>query len=444
MTAPPPPTPNVISYESVYVRVDFVGPTGSPPIVYDIVRGYTTNASDPNNSLSSTVPESGDVRSAIVGIGQSDVTNYLWVRSTQGALVQNSAVPAIVIISQPVAAGIPSLYGKIDDTITVRFEAVPFNGTQAQTFSIRFGLDPDPNYIGNTTIPADLVAGNTWQVGPFTVPQGVDVYIFSQVVTEGTDNYDRPRAPLFSQALVYNGTPTPGNLPPSGPTSIPTLLVASNSALSVRFNIIGVTGTAPLLPTCSYALSPAGPFDLATQLSTTDNITFTATAVGLVSDIDYYFQTTLSNGILPNQDSVVAGPFRTTSIPVTNTPFAVNVEAREITMRFNVPLGTVLSTTAASLLWGALPNVNLQPNSVVATYLGIISSQPTWEATVYGLTPGRSYFFQGLYAPLGVSSVIQQQTELGNLFDFGYMPPRPWATPNPVIVSGVSQPWRQT
>ena len=439
MTAPPPPTPNVLSYEGLFVRVDFLGPIGSPAIDYLIVKGATNNASDPTNTLFGTKAESGDTRSSIVNIGESDTTRYLWVRSTQGALVQNSAVPAIVNISTPVAAGIPSLYGKVDDTITVRFEAVPFLGSQTQTFSLVYGLNPDPNYIGNTTIPADLVGGNTWQVGPFVVPQGVDVYIFSKVETEGVG-----RVPIFSQAFVYNGTPTPGNLPPSGPTSTPTLVVASNTSLTVRFNITGVTGTTPLLPTCSYGLSSAGPFDLATQLSTTDGVTFTATAVGLVSNTPYFFQTTLSNGILPNQDSAVAGAFQTTTISITNPPFAVNVEAREITMRFNVPSGTPLSTTTASLLWGSLPNVNPQPNSVVARYLGTIASQPTWEATVYGLTPGRSYFFQGLYAPLGISSVVEQQTDLGNLFDFGYMPPKPWATPNPVIVSGVSQPWRQT
>jgi hypothetical protein len=114
-------------------------------------------------------------------------------------------------------------------------------------------------------------------------------------------------------------------------------------------------------------------------------------------------------------------------------------------MRFTLPATYFTTAQTALLKWGSLQNA--VTNVAQTVYLGVINRSPTWEATVYNLTPKKTYYFQGFYEPIGSafsSDVVAVSTFLGNSFDLGYMPPRPWAFPNPVIVSGVSQPWRQT
>jgi hypothetical protein len=120
-----------------------------------------------------------------------------------------------------------------------------------------------------------------------------------------------------------------------------------------------------------------------------------------------------------------------------------------LTLRFTFPVGsfTPAASTSGTIFWGTTA---LLGNAVQAAYLGIISQQPgqpgqpTWEASLFGLTPGRTYYLQSQYEPFPASAVVIQATDRGNSFDLGYMPTKPWATPNPVIVRGVSLPWRQT
>lgn len=431
-----------------FLTVEFTFFDPAPPTVYAILYGQVNNPGDPatRTSVASTVDPVTQRATADVIDNQQ---YYIWASATANGQTTLSA-PLIFTGAIFATPGTPFLVAKNpDNTYTWNFNT-------EQIFGPGFGpvysfvFSPTNNTADPTAqvFPAFVVTPGTqpWQgsvygYGPATIPvtsPSGTVYIWGQVVNAGTTYYSQ-----FPLRYTVGATGTPPSGPTSGPAGVPP---ATNTQLSVAFNTTGVTGTLPLTVTCLASTSPTGPFNIACSVQTVSPNNYQATTIDeLTPNTTYYFQTTVSNGFLPNQ-STVSGPWPTTNVAQVNAPVPTLVQATQITMRFSVPATAFNSAVkTANLRWEAVdtPAVALA-NAVATTYLGVINSQPTWEGTVYGLTPGRNYYFQGQYLPVGLSTTTGQATEPGNSFDFGYMPPRPWATPNPTIVNGVSQPWRQT
>lgn len=281
------------------------------------------------------------------------------------------------------------------------------------------------------TVPQ--ISGDTWSVIPTFVPANTTFYMFAVSTANGQTVYSIP--------FLYNSAATG---PPSGPSAPPNSIAVTNTTITVGFSTAGITFTnTPLAVLCNASASPAMTNLITCAVSLTSPNNYQAVASGLNPGTLYYFQTIVSNGVLPNQGSTVSAGIATAAANVTDLPYAVNIEATEITMRFTFPLGGLDPVRRdAVLFWGNVQPLQIE---VPAAYLGVISGEPTWEATVYGLTPATTYYFAAQYANFTPSSPnVAESTAAGNAFDLGYMPPKPWATPNPVIVRGVSQPWRQT
>jgi hypothetical protein len=315
--------------------------------------------------------------------------------------------------------------------ITINFQTFPVPSL-SPTFTVLFNTVNDPNAPGggqNTTFNSE---GDIWASGPFgSFNTGTDWFIFARASAEGQT--------ATSGAFRYNSNDTG---PPSGPTSTPALLSRTNTEITVNFNTLGITGDLPFEPVCNASLSAIGPFTIACPTILVSANNYQATADQLDANTNYYFQTLLTNGILPNQLSAVSAPISTADVPVSSIPIATVVQATQLTLRFTFPVSSfVPSITTGTIFWGATQTL---VNTVQAVYLGIITGEPTWEATIYGLTPGRTYYFKSKYSTFPLSAILSQPTDLGNTFDLGYMPTKPWATPNPVVVRGVSLPWRQT
>ena len=447
MAAPLPPGPCVITASTpsigqgrAFVTVQFVFFEPTPPTVYGIAYGTLNNPTDPatRTALASTVDATIQKATANIAL---NVQYYIWATATANG--QTSYSPVITFTDTSFGLpGTPSLVAKNpNNTYTWNFNTEQTTGNPVYSFV--FSPTNNPADPTAQVFPAFVVtAPNVYGYGPAAIPvtsPSGTVYIWGQVANNGG---------IFYSAFPLVYTVGAAGTPPSGPTSIPVgVSPAANTQLSVGFNTNGVTGTLPLTVTCLASTSPTGPFNITCLVQVDSPNNYTATTVDeLTPNTTYYFQTTVSNGFLPNQVGPVSGPWSTTDVAQVSAPVPTLVQATQITMRFSVPASAFNpADKTANLRWEAVdtPAVALA-NAVATTYLGVINTQPTWEGTVYGLTPGRNYYFQGQYEPVGLSTTTGQATEVGNLFDLGYMPPRPWATPNPVIVSGVSQPWRQT
>lgn len=387
------------------------------------------------NAITCQLAGAGPVYTA-TALGLTPNTLYYFYTNVSNGVLPNQEIVSAGFLTLPstpvdlVAPGVPFLVGTSGAQITVNFDVTPVPSV-TPTYTILYNTVNNPDIPGGGTNTTFNIDGNTWGSGPFgAFNTGTNWYIFARASAQGQT--------ATSTAFVYNSSAVG---PPSGPTSTPVVVSVTNSTATVSFNTTGITGASPLVPTCSASTSPTGPFDIACALQRVSAYNYQATATLLDANTAYYFQTILSNGVLPNQTSAVSAAVTTANNPVASPPFATVVQATQITMRFEFPLGLLTQSRSGVLFWGTDP---LPLNRVPAVYLGVIQGSPTWEATVYGLTPGRTYYFKGQYSTFAPSIAVEQATVNGNSFDLGYMPPRGWATPNPVIVNGISQPWRQT
>jgi hypothetical protein len=291
-------------------------------------------------------------------------------------------------------------------------------------------IDPLQGFVYEREL-VPQISGDTWGVLPFFSPANTTFYMFASSTANGQT--------VYSPYFAYNPNATGA---PSSPTAPPSLVSVTNTTITVGFSAAGITGNTPLQILCNASASPAMTNLITCAVSLVSPNNYRAVASGLTPQTLYYFQTIVSNGVLPNQGSTVSAGIATAAANITDPPFAVNIEATLVTMRFTVGI-TIFNpaVVTADLFWGNVTPVNRTP----AVYLGIIAGQPTWEASVSGLTPGTTYYFAARYTPSAISTPnVVEGTANGNDFDLGYMPPRPWAAPNPVIVRGVSEPWRQT
>jgi hypothetical protein len=429
----------VVGQGRVNVTVEFGFTTPIPPAVYSVVAGRLNNPLDPGNRTA-LCTTAGTVQRGTVSISTGNIY-YIWGAATANGQTVFST-PLVFNGASFGRPGTPFLVAQnpAENTYTWNFITEDIEGNPQYSFVFSpTNNTASPPAVNLPAIPTG--APGTYAVGPASIPvAGSPVYIWGRFTNS-------LGAEVFSDVpLVYTvgGTGTP----PSGPTTSPFgVQPRSNTQLSVGFNTNGITGTLPFTVNCLASTSPTGPFDISCVVDLISPNNYLATTVDdLIPGTTYYFQTIISNGFLPNQLSVPSGPWPTTNDPQVSAPVPTLVQATQVTMRFSVPTsGFNPAVRTANLRWEAVDSSAVAlANAVATTYLGVINTQHTWEGTVFGLTPGRQYFFQGQYVPVGLSSTTGLVTAQGNDFDLGYMPPRPWATPNPVIVSGVSQPWRQT
>jgi len=420
---------------SITVSYSTAGITGSPTLVSQCFASLSPTGPFDIGCAETLV--SPNVFNATASGLAPNTIYYFRTTMSNGVLPNQDSAVSLPLLTEPppsqlIPPSVPYLVAVGGNgQITVNFQTFPVPSLAA-TYIVIYSQVNNPDAPGSTNTTFN-VEGDIWGSGPFgAFNTGTDWFIFARATSENQT--------ATSGGFRYNSGDAG---PPSGPTSTPTLLQSTNTTITVGFNTLGITGNIPFEPVCNASLSATGPFTIACDLTLVAPDTYAATADQLTSNTAYYFQTLNTNGILPNQLSAVSPPFSTTNVAATNPPFATSIEATQMTLRFTVPLSSFVPnvSTAGTIFWGTTSITN---NATNANYLGIVQGQPTWEATLFGLTAGRDYYLQSQYYTFPRSLLVVLRTDLGNAFDLGYMPSRGWATPNPVIVGGVSQPWRQT
>ena len=439
----PSTVPALVGVTNDSITVDFTvaGVTSTLPLV--IACNASTSPSMTNLITCDLVlVGAGVYRATATGLTET-TTYYFQTTVSNGVLPNQASAVSAGFATGPVPPpppppaelippSVPYLVAVTAGALTINFQTFPVPSLPA-TFAVVYNTVNNPTAPGSGANSAFNVSGEIWGSGPFgNFNTGTNWYIFASASAEGKT--------VYSGGFRYNSSDTG---PPSGPTSTPVSLSTTNSTITVVFDTLGITGDLPLEPVCNASLSATGPFDIACNLVLVSPDNYQATADQLTGNTLYYFQTILTNGILPNQLSAVSAAIVTSDVAETNPPFPVIIQATQLTLRFTFPATAFVpaASTSGVIFWGTSQVLG---NTLPAVYLGIISGQPTWEASLFGLTPGRTYFFKSKYANFPQSTLVSQVTDLGNSFDLGYMPTKPWATPNPVVVRGVSLPWRQT
>jgi hypothetical protein len=337
----------------------------------------------------------------------------------------------------------PFLVTSTPTTITVNFDTRGQTGFPPVTYTVQYSTFADfAQFTQNTTFP---VSGTVFGSGPFPINPAVLNYV--RVLSSNATTQ------AFSPVFTYNPA---ASSPPSGPTLAPTLVgISTQNMITVGYSTAGITGTQPLTTQCFASLAPGGPFTIGTLETLVSPNTFEASAFGLLPDTDYYFQTIVSNGVLPNQTSAVSAPFRTAAI----SPNAPSIAPSIPILNVGPSSNSIQVYIESDLVDGTQPVTiyaiyDTNPNGPFVDVATIIPSPDDlvdrWVATATGLEPNTTYYFKSVannvfgFIISQVSEGFRTTSNSTNPFDFGYSPPRPWAPENTNYVDGVSLPWRQT
>ena len=125
----------------------------------------------------------------------------------------------------------------------------------------------------------------------------------------------------------------------------------------------------------------------------------------------------------------------------------ITSQSAVIDIKLNNPSNFTI--TQKGVLWYTTSGINFIPNPPYNSTSESVNSNQ-FKSTAINLQPNTTYYFKSVAT--NASGFIRSQVSEGfrttsntiNPFDFGYMPPRPWAPTNSIYVAGVSQPWRQT
>ena len=167
---------------------------------------------------------------------------------------------------------------------------------------------PTPSILANLALPggsiiqskqATFATGTTWEV-TFTGLTPGQGYQCQGVAYNGI-------AP--NQLGAYSATALPG-IPPTGALTVPTLVSATSSTITVQFNASDVAGTSPISIICRDNSSPTVQSQNATLIS---GSTYNATFVGYAPSSDHTFQSIIASPYPPEVASAFSAPFSTTA-----------------------------------------------------------------------------------------------------------------------------------
>ena len=263
----------------------------------------------------------------------------------------------------------PDTTGAITTTsITTYFSSQGVSGSPPATYSFLYGTTQNPT----TPFPATLGFG-TLYVGKFTGLIPSTTYYFVAVASnpEGTQT-----SPV--SVGIMTATPVPSPLPPSGPPTVPTLVSATATTITVQFDAAGVTGN----PTPTF-YARLGSTPLTTTL--VSGTLYQATATGLTPTTAYNFFSVATNS--SGSASSTVAPFSTTGgTPVApsqapSVPTLVSTTSTSITVQFN----------AAGVSGFPIPTFYATGNGAQLTTT--LVSGTTYQATATGLLPATSYPF---------------------------------------------------
>jgi len=227
---------------------------------------------------------------------------YFWAVATNAGGTLTSPISAPITTAADTGTApsappaVPTLVTATATSLTFQVETAGITGTPTPDYLFNLNL---PGSITVQSQPGGLVSGTIYDTlfTGLTPGQG---YECQAVAYNGISP---------NQASAFTGTIIPGT-PPTATLTIPTLVSATSSTITVQFNASDVTGTPPISIRCRDNGDPTAQAQSATLIS---GDTYNSTFVGYAPSSAHTFQAFVANNTPPEVNSDFSAPFSTTA-----------------------------------------------------------------------------------------------------------------------------------
>ena len=269
---PTNPEPSTVTATKIIVYFSSQGSSGNPPATYGIYYGK-----DRPNIFVPAVNAFGSLYVSQIP-GLLPATTYYFqaiAQNSQGFLLSGETKITTASVppspSPPSSAPtVPTLISATSSSLTIQFDVAGITGNPTPLFQGKFGT---------TVFPAVQVSGTLYQATASGLPANTPFNCASVAYNEyGT---------LTSSSVSFSTLPASLSPPTSAP-SVPTLVSATTTSITIEFDVDGISGN----PVPTYYASQG-----ATQLTATfiSGTKYQATATGLNPGTSYPFTSSATN-----------------------------------------------------------------------------------------------------------------------------------------------------
>lgn len=268
---PTNPEPSTVTATKIIVYFSSQGSSGNPPATYGIYYGK-----DRPDTFVPAVNAFGSLYVSQIP-GLLPATTYYFqaiAQNSQGFLL--SGITPITTASVPPspsppssAPTVPTLISATSSSLTIQFDVAGITGNPL-SFQGKFGT---------TVFPAVQVSGTLYQATASGLPANTPFNCASVAYNESGS--------LTSSSMSFSTLPASLS-PPSSSPSVPTLVSATTTSITIEFDVDGISGN----PTPTYYASEGATDLTATLVSGTK---YQATATGLNPGTSYPFTSSAVN-----------------------------------------------------------------------------------------------------------------------------------------------------
>jgi len=378
--APTAPILVEASTNTIKVSYDVAGITGTAPITFLAEQGTQRV----NGILSTgTIYES-----SFDGLTAARIYNIKSIASNPYGAEESVPVAFSTLggVAPNIAPSIPALVPESVSTTTlsVTFDVAGITGTPPPTYSTLYGTTTSPTTPAN----AVLSTGTIYRTN-LTGLSSATNYYFESVASN----------PFGVSTSAVSAAYSTLTLPPAAPNKAPTNPAfvtgsASTNALSVTFDVAGITGNPPPTYSTLYGTTTS-PTTPANAVLSTGTI-YRTDLTGLTANTNYYFESVAGNasGVLTSGLSAAfstlapppVGPNVAPTIPAF-VPGSANLNVLSVT--FDVAGITGEPPPTYSTLYGTTTSPTTPANAVLST--GTI-----YRTDLTGLSQGTNYYFESV------------------------------------------------
>jgi hypothetical protein len=388
----PPSIPafNSATSTSMIVSFNVAGISGQPPPTYSTLYGATTSPTTPANAVFS----SGTIYQTALS-GLTSGTNYYFksLAGNPGGVSTSAVSAAYSTLGSPappvgpnIAPTIPILHSSPgQNNIWVEFNVGGITGTPTPTYNTLYGTTTTPSIV----VPAAQIgSGTIYGTNVSTLTAGTTYYFKSQATNTGGTSTSAVSAAFSTLAP----SPVGPNIAPTIPAFVTGS--ASTNALSITFDVAGITGVPPPTYSTLYGTttSPTTPANAVLSSGTIYQTDLT----GLSPGTNYYFESKAGNasGV---STSAVSAAYSTLALPPVGPNIAPTIPAfvtgsastNTLSVTFDVAGITGNPPPTYSTLYGTTTSPTTPANAVLTT-------GTTYRTDLTGLSGGTNYYFESL------------------------------------------------
>jgi len=367
---------------SFTVNFDIAGVVAQPSTTNTILYGTSTSPNIP----APAVLISGTIYQAVLVGLTPGATYYVksFVSNSGGS--QLSAVSSAIVLPAsnplPSAPAVPVISGSPTSTsITVTFDTAGQTSTSPVTYSIYYGLTSTPA----TPYPATRVGTSDIYQAIVTGLSPATQYYFAANATNAGGSTASATAGPFNTAAT-------GAIPPSSAPTVPVVYGSpTSSAISVTFNVAGISGTAPIKYNVLYGITNAPTIQFAAVLQS--GTTYIANVTGLTASTPYYFKSEASNpdGVAISSVSTSISTAAASSGP--SPPAAPAVSGTPTTNSIAVTFDTAGQTGTAPVTYSVVYGTTSTPTIPAPA---VLQSGTIYSCVIGGLLPSTPYYFRSV------------------------------------------------